>query len=118
MHLASFLVLDQLLFRRSYHLLATASKDGHVRIWKFVEDEVSDQYKVDLIADFVDHDAEVWRVQWNVTGTILSSSGDDGKIRLWKSDVLNEWRCMSVINSDSELPMINSEKLPSSINVR
>ncbi len=30
--------------------------------------------------------AEVWRVKWNVTGTVLASSGDDGKVRLWKPD--------------------------------
>lgn len=28
--------------------------------------------------------AQVWRVAWNVTGTILASSGDDGCVRLWK----------------------------------
>lgn len=27
---------------------------------------------------------QVWRVSWNVTGTVLSSSGDDGCVRLWK----------------------------------
>lgn len=25
----------------------------------------------------MDHHAEVWRVEWNITGTILASSGDD-----------------------------------------
>jgi len=27
---------------------------------------------------------QVWRVAWNVTGTVLASSGDDGCVRLWK----------------------------------
>ena len=36
--------------------------------------------------------AEVWRVKWNVTGTVLASSGDDGKVRLWKPDPTSgEW---------------------------
>lgn len=30
---------------------------------------------------------QVWRVEWNVTGTILASSGDDGRVRLWKGTV-------------------------------
>lgn len=27
---------------------------------------------------------KVWRVEWNITGAILASSGDDGCVRLWK----------------------------------
>jgi nucleoporin SEH1 len=80
---------------RSYHLIATASKDGHVRIFKLtdpnkdpnyrpttgtamsdilISDEMSEErpkkkrYIVECIADFDDHHGEVWRVSWNVTG--------------------------------------------------
>ena len=35
-------------------------------------------------AHFDHQGAQVWRVDWNVTGTILASSGDDGCVRLWK----------------------------------
>ena len=35
-------------------------------------------------AHFDHQGAQVWRVAWNVTGTILASSGDDGCVRLWK----------------------------------
>ena len=27
---------------------------------------------------------EVWRVQWDISGMQLASSGDDGKVRLWR----------------------------------
>ncbi|CCG80941.1 Nucleoporin seh1 [Taphrina deformans PYCC 5710] len=83
---------------RTYHLLATACKDGHVRIFKLQEKEVGDGAGSDMevieehqvwtyekIGDFDDHKAQVWRVSFNVTGTILSSAGDDARIRLWKS---------------------------------
>lgn len=35
---------------------------------------------------------KVWRIEWNTTGTVLASSGDDNKVRLWKErfDVLLE----------------------------
>jgi len=36
-----------------------------------------------------DHESEVWRVQWNVTGTTLGSSGDDGTVKIWKQNTTN-----------------------------
>ncbi|RLV83354.1 Nucleoporin SEH1 [Meyerozyma sp. JA9] len=85
---------------RNFHLIATACKDGYVRIFKAIE-AVNGDLKIDTIAKLRDHQSEVWRVTWNVTGTILSSAGDDGKVRLWKSNYLNEWKCMSIISSNA-----------------
>lgn len=62
---------------RSYELLATASQDRSVRIFKVVNDSIIEQ------ACFRDHKSEVWHVEWNITGTVLASSGDDGIVRLW-----------------------------------
>lgn len=56
---------------------------------------------VELLSEHDDHNAEIWSVSWNLTGTILSSAGDDGKVRLWKSTYSNEFKCMSVITSNS-----------------
>lgn len=38
-------------------------------------------------------DVQVWRIEWNTTGTILASSGDDNVVRLWKQrfDVAEVW---------------------------
>lgn len=96
---------------RSYHLIATACKDKGVRIWR-VEDDAAAEIYVSF-----EHQAEVWRVSWNVTGTVLSSSGDDGKVRLYRgahifvlhwhrsahsaapsADYMDEWHCTSVIS--------------------
>ncbi|RPB13864.1 WD40 repeat-like protein [Morchella conica CCBAS932] len=135
---------------RSYHLIATACKDGHVRIFKLTtnagslaapksryptgggrrprpagasaglgaglaggaDDMISaaegedaaggaedERWLVDLIGDFDDHHSDVWRVAWNATGTVLSSAGDDGNIRLWKAAISGEFQCLSVIAS-------------------
>ncbi|TPX47525.1 hypothetical protein SeLEV6574_g02597 [Synchytrium endobioticum] len=119
---------------RSYQLIATGCKDGHVRIFKLTEESRKSGssswqssstvggmaatnagaiaagsgagtgkrrgFKVEMVADFNDHNAEVWRVEWNVTGTMLSSSGDDGVVRLWKATYLDEWRCMGKIEAE------------------
>ncbi len=34
------------------------------------------------------HSPSAWRVSWNCTGSILSSAGDDGTVRLWKRESL------------------------------
>lgn len=88
---------------RSYHLIATACKDGFVRIFKLDEhrdnnDDIT--LKITLLNSFNDHDGEVWNVNWNLTGTILSSCGDDGLIRLYKANYANKFQCMSVIKAD------------------
>ncbi|KAG0636405.1 WD40-repeat-containing domain protein [Tuber brumale] len=135
---------------RSYHLIATGCKDGHVRIFKLTassghlspprskhstnssnsrrqqrtgalgagltgvdetlppkgddeanntDSDVGEGWSVELIADFDDHHSDVWRVSWNATGTVLSSAGDDGTIRLWKAACSGEFQCLSVIAS-------------------
>ncbi|KAJ9075728.1 epoxide hydrolase, soluble (sEH), variant 4 [Entomophthora muscae] len=43
-------------------------------------------YHVSLVATLPDHRAEVWQVDFNILGTILASSGDDGKVRLFKGN--------------------------------
>ena len=40
-------------------------------------------------------DEVVWRCKWNVTGTVLASSGDGGVVGLWKSDFSGKWKCVS-----------------------
>ncbi|KAI9266219.1 WD40-repeat-containing domain protein [Helicostylum pulchrum] len=114
---------------RSYQLIATASKDNTVRIFKLTEQAQQQQQQqrsnripvspagtptqlsthskslhIELIASFDDHKAEVWRVEWNITGTILSSSGDDGKLRLWTAGYDGKWRQMASIIANSQLP--------------
>jgi len=77
---------------RTYHLLATACKDGLVRIYKLkLQQTKSGKYEVELVAKLPQHKSEVWRVSWNVTGTMLASSGDDGVARLWKADFKGQW---------------------------
>ncbi|KAF8875224.1 WD40-repeat-containing domain protein [Infundibulicybe gibba] len=89
---------------RSYHLIATGGRDGHVRIWKvrpgeYPDDDAQDDAEAEepkwtatIVADFDQHKSAVGRVEWNITGTVLSSAGNDGRIRLWKATSGNVWR--------------------------
>jgi nucleoporin SEH1 len=89
---------------RSYHLLATACSDGHVRIFHLnpVSKQGKQLFNVELVADFADHQSEVWQVEWNITGTVLSSSADDGTVRLWRSSALKEWKQVGTIGSEKQ----------------
>lgn len=49
-----------------------------------VDGSAVSHYNISVLASFEDHASQVWRVSWNITGTILASSGDDGAVRLWK----------------------------------
>ncbi|KAH7882399.1 WD40-repeat-containing domain protein [Phlebopus sp. FC_14] len=86
---------------RSYHLIATGGRDGHVRIWRVKPAEDSDdmdgeggepKWTGTIVADFDHHKSAIGRVEWNITGTVLSSAGNDGRVRLWKATIGNVWR--------------------------
>ncbi|KAF8231012.1 WD40 repeat-like protein [Tricholoma matsutake] len=89
---------------RSYHLIATGGRDGRVRIWRVKPGEELDgpregepeeeegKWTASIVADFDHHKSAVGRVEWNITGTVLSSAGNDGRIRLWKATSGSVWR--------------------------
>jgi len=87
---------------RSYHLIATASKDHKVKIWKLIADQEKQKVTAKEIVSFDDHHTEVWRVEWNITGTILASSGDDGTIRLFRTNFKNEWKPLSILRGEED----------------
>jgi nucleoporin SEH1 len=111
---------------RAYHLLATACKDGCVRIFKLAYNKATSTYTPSLVAKLAQHRSEVWRVSWNVSGTILASTGDDGVARLWKSDFNGTWHPILVAaatpsvqtqtgaaSSSNSPPANNQQQLPS-----
>ncbi|EFN87899.1 nucleoporin SEH1 isoform X2 [Harpegnathos saltator] len=88
---------------RSYHTLAIATKDVRIVTLTPTQDNMQSdvsRYEITVVAQFDDHYCTVWRVCWNVMGTILASSGDDGCVRLWKDNYNNNWKCVSVLKGD------------------
>ncbi|CAG7847877.1 Nucleoporin seh1-A AltName: Full=Nup107-160 subcomplex subunit seh1-A [Serendipita indica DSM 11827] len=87
---------------RRFHLIATGGREGKVNIWKISppHTNVTTEWSVNLAGTFDDHQSAVTRVEWNVTGTILSSAGNDGNIRLWRSTYGGIWRTMGHIHTE------------------
>ncbi|OSX63514.1 hypothetical protein POSPLADRAFT_1055569 [Postia placenta MAD-698-R-SB12] len=97
---------------RSYQLVATGGRDGNVRIWRIypprpspllqptvatelqaqLEGAGNDEWSATIVGEFDDHKSAIGRVEWNITGTVLSSAGNDGRIRLWKMTAGSVWR--------------------------
>jgi len=100
---------------RSYHVLAIASKELKIISMKPLgspqqqmakkSDEsqtTPTKYEIRLAGSYSDHSSTVWRTCWNVTGTILASSGDDGQVKLWKSNYLDQWRCIATLQGNGQ----------------
>jgi len=94
--------------QRGYELIATGSKAGVVGIYKLTEmvDGVvvgGGAYNVEMVGQFEGH-GDVQRVNWNVTGTVLSSSGDDGRVRMWKQYHLGNWKQLIALSAEQYNP--------------
>lgn len=61
-------------------------------------DEVITPWSTSIVADFDEHKSAIGKVAWNVTGTVLTSAGNDGRVRLWRSTFGNVWRSMGSLD--------------------
>jgi len=97
---------------RSYHMIATAGRDNKLRVHtlrkveeegeggreggrgRWVHDPLEDTQEIEV-------GAEVWRGEWNVVGTVLASSGEDGVVRLWRKNQEGRWGLSKVLSQPS-----------------
>jgi len=97
-------------FGQSYHLLAVAStnidlftiKPANRGEMNNSSDTKALAYDVICINTMDDHGSTVWKVCWNVFGSVLYSCGDDGRIRMWKGTINGPWLCANNISLQPE----------------
>lgn len=106
---------------RSFHLIATASSDGTAKIWNIrkgrssggqdgvVGDGVLGNGDVEVkLVQTLKHapssdkkTPEVFRVEWNLTASLLSTSTDDGIVRIWGPNLKGDWvEQTQLVNTD------------------
>jgi WD40 repeat protein len=82
---------------RRYHYIASA-EGQQLRIFKLLRS--SEGEKLEYESTQTLEVSNAWRCQWNVTGTVLASSGDRGLVQLWKCDFEGNFKCVSKIQGD------------------
>jgi nucleoporin SEH1 len=80
---------------RSYHLIAAApSKSNSVAIIKLRCGDTGGYSEVGN-EERLSTASEVWRTEWNITGTVLATSSDDGGISMWRRNFQNKWNLIA-----------------------
>ena len=89
---------------RQFHYIASA-ENQQLRIYKLRREtdkkgakKPNDKHLTLVSSQTIETNA--WRCQWNVTGTVLASSGDAGIVQLWKSDMQSNFVCVSKVQGD------------------
>lgn len=93
---------------RRFHYIASA-ENRQLRIYKLRRETrsgevgTSDQEpEKQLIEESTSNiNTSAWRCQWNVTGTVLASSGDSGVVEMWKINQHNQFECVSKVQGDA-----------------
>jgi nucleoporin SEH1 len=82
---------------RRFHWIAATEQGGPLRVYQLNR---SGDEELELTSTQVLPSQGSWKCQWNVTGTVLASSGDAGIVQLWKSNPQGEWKCVSEVHGD------------------
>lgn len=76
---------------RPYELIAVATQKG-LSIWHLGSNPDPDgRLSVHRVALLSGHDNEVWEMEWDMSGMTLATTGSDGVVRLWQSNLNGAW---------------------------
>ncbi|KAM7491472.1 hypothetical protein LguiA_034393 [Lonicera macranthoides] len=76
---------------RPYEVIAVATNKG-IAIWHVgSEPDTSGRLSVGRVALLSGHKGEVWEMVWDMSGMTLASTGSDGVVRLWQSNLKGVW---------------------------
>ncbi|GAB2252600.1 hypothetical protein Droror1_Dr00005447 [Drosera rotundifolia] len=88
-------------FGRPYEIIAIATQKG-VALWHVgLEPNVDGRLLVEKVASLSSHEGEasqVWQMEWDMSGMSLATTGSDGQVRLWQSNLNGNWHEAAVFS--------------------
>ncbi|KAG6388234.1 hypothetical protein SASPL_153434 [Salvia splendens] len=82
---------------RPYELIAVATQKG-ISIWQLGSNPDHDgRLSVHRVALLSGHENEVWEMEWDMSGMTLATTGSDGVVRLWQSNLNGAWHEQAVL---------------------
>ncbi|KAL5079412.1 hypothetical protein RYX36_007833 [Vicia faba] len=76
---------------RLYEVIAVATQKG-LAIWHLgLNPNHNGRLPVDKVALLSGHESMVWQMEWDMSGMTLATTGDDGMVRLWQSNLNGVW---------------------------
>ncbi|KAF7827744.1 protein SEH1 [Senna tora] len=86
---------------RPYETIAVATHKG-LAIWHLgLNPEHDGRLPVERIALLSGHEGEVWQMEWDMSGMTLATTGRDGTVRLWQSNLNGAWHQQAAIQPTS-----------------
>jgi nucleoporin SEH1 len=70
---------------RPYEILATVGEEDVATLFKWENDSLQKLQVLDC------GEPDLWRVAWNITGTLLAVSPESGQVSVWKTDAGHKW---------------------------
>ncbi|KAA8528255.1 hypothetical protein F0562_035494 [Nyssa sinensis] len=76
---------------RPYEVIAVATHKG-IAVWHLgLNPDLDGRLSVEKVALLSGHEGEVWQMEWDISGMTLASTGSDGVVRLWQSNLNGVW---------------------------
>ncbi|KAI5655354.1 hypothetical protein M9H77_32541 [Catharanthus roseus] len=86
---------------RPYEVIAVATLKG-ISIWHVGSNPDPDgRLSVERVALLSGHGGEVWEMEWDVSGMTLATSGRDGVVRVWQSNLSGTWHQQALLEPTS-----------------
>eukprot|EP00262_Sarcandra_glabra_P015008 TRINITY_DN4540_c0_g1_i1.p1 TRINITY_DN4540_c0_g1~~TRINITY_DN4540_c0_g1_i1.p1 ORF type:complete len:326 (-),score=65.09 TRINITY_DN4540_c0_g1_i1:304-1281(-) len=84
---------------RLYEVVAVATSKG-IAIWHLgLTPDVDGRLSVEKVALLSGHDGEVSQMEWDMSGMTLATTGSDGVVRLWQSNLNGVWHEQAALES-------------------